>query len=115
MGAFADIYHIEERLKELDSNILRVDFDWRSMRHHIICTDGHEEYTAMSVPLGELDSRVVRRMQEIDPRRGYNPFREIDEANALKERRQDAEISDISRGMADVLYKPLMNHALYGG
>ena len=109
-----DVYHIEERLQELDPNILRVDFDNRRKLHRIICTDGRAEYTAMTVPLGNLDSRVVTRMMEINPKRGYNPFHEIDKAAELKQKRDESRVSDIAYGMADIFFKPLTQHAFYG-
>lgn len=110
-----DLYNIEERLREWDENILRVDWDARKLRHRIICRDERtgEEYIAMTVPLGQLDARVVNRMMEINPKRGYNPFHEIDRARAAKERRDEIRISEMAHGMADVLHKPLINHAFY--
>lgn len=100
-----DIYHIEERLQEVDPNILRIDFDPDTLRHEIVARDkANNEYVAMTVPLGKLDARVVERVKEIDPRRGYNPFDDIEKWMNDKERRENRRIEDMARDMADNVY-----------
>lgn len=112
--ALFDIYNIESRLREWDENVLRIDFDEGRGLHKVVCKDKLGlEYVAMTVPVGKLDARVVHRMMEINPKRGYNPFDEIDQATEQREQASEKRIGDMAHSMADMLYRPLMNHALY--
>lgn len=99
-----DLYDIERRLQQYDDRILRIDFDNRRGFHQIICFDPvlHEEYIAMSVPAGELDARVERRMQEINPKH-YNALEDIDQSLTAKARVEEKKIEDMARDMADNL------------
>lgn len=110
--AIYDYYNIEQQLQEMDPNILRIDFNYSTERHQIICWDGKlkEEYIAMTVPWNELDSRVVTHMRRINPTR-FNAFDELDQMMLLREIEQEKKIEEIARGMADVLYKPLLKDA----
>jgi hypothetical protein len=107
-----DLYNIEQRLQELDPNILRIDFDYDRERHQIIAWDAYnkEEYIAMTVPWNELDARVVLHMQRINPER-FNAFAELDKLNAIRERDQERKTEDMAHSMADMLYKPLLKDA----
>lgn len=109
-----DVYDIERRLREFDDKILRIDFDERQGMHRIMCWDpvNKEEYIAMSVPAGELDVRVERRMMEINPAH-FNALAEFDRMKAERERAQDQKIEDMAYNMADMLYKPLLQDAGY--
>lgn len=111
--AFADIYHIEDRLKRIDNRILRIDFDHNKMRHSIIAYDDreHDEYIAFTVPLGQLDARVERELLRIRPGQ-YNAFDELREWEAKKEHDEEQRISEMAHSMADVLYKPLLRDAI---
>lgn len=111
--AFADIYNIEDRLKRIDSRIIRIDFDHKKMRHSIIAWDeqDHDEYIAFTVPLGQLDARVEQELLRIRPGQ-YNAFDELREWEAKKERERESKIEDMARDMADTLYKPLLRDAL---
>jgi hypothetical protein len=99
-----DLYNIESRLQQYDERVLRIDFDNRNGKHQIICWDPHfyEEYIAMTVPAGQLDARVERRMMEINPKH-YNALEDIDQSLAEKERAEDSKIEDMARDMADNL------------
>lgn len=110
-----DVYHIEERLKSWNPNVVRIDWDADREVHKIICQDAFKkEYVGMTVPFGKLDARVIHRMMEINPERGYNPFNELDDWFNKKDREDDHKMAEMAYGMADVLRKPLLNDALYG-
>jgi hypothetical protein len=108
-----DIYHIEDRLREIDHNILRIDFDYDREMHKVVAVDKMgTQYTAMMVKHGELDARVVSKFQRIDPRK-FNPFDEVDQWLQKKDRDDEKKIEDMSRNMADLLHKPLIQDAFY--
>lgn len=111
--AFADLYNMEERLKQIDDRVMRIDFDMNKLRHNIIAWDPKEEdeYIAFTVPLGELDARVEYEFYRIRNER-YNAFDELRKWEAMKEREENRKIEDMAHGMADVLYKPLLRDAL---
>lgn len=111
--AFADVYHIEDRLKQVDERIIRIDFDYRKRKHLVIGWDSkeHEEYLAFTVPLGELDCRVEHELYRLRPE-NYNAFDEIRASEAKKQRDEDQKISDMAHEMGDMLYKPLLKDAL---
>ncbi|OAS19248.1 hypothetical protein [Paenibacillus oryzisoli] len=112
--AINDLYYIEDRLKEIDPNILRIDFDYDNLKHQVIAVDKlGTQYVAMTVKHGELDARVVRRIQQIDPRK-FNPFDDIGKWLHKKELDEDKKVNEIARGMAETLRKPLMHDAMYG-
>lgn len=107
-----DIYHIEERLKEWHPAVLRID--WDVNQHKIIMKDARDkEYTAMHVPFGHLDARVIHRMMEINPERGYSPFDEIDRNIRQRERDQERKIENIAYDMANTLHRPLIEDYFY--
>lgn len=110
--AIFDLYNIEQRLQELDPNILRIDFDFASERHRIIAWDAKnkEEYIAMTVPWNELDARVVVHMQKINPTR-FNAFAELDKMMLQREQAEEKKLEEMSHSMADMLYKPLLADA----
>jgi len=111
--AFNDLYNIEDRLKEIDPNILRIDFDYDKQLHEIIAVDKlGAQYVAMTVKHGELDARVIRRMQQIDPRK-FNPFDEVMEWHRKKERSEEKKVEDMARDFAENLRKPLIQDAFY--
>lgn len=107
-----DYYNIEPQLQELDPNILRIDFDYDSEKHRIICWDPYlkEEYIAMTVPWKELDSRVVTHMRRINPTR-FNAFDELDQMMIKREIEQEKKVEEMAQSMADMLYKPLLKDA----
>lgn len=109
-----DLYNIEQRLQELDPNLLRIDFNFDTERHQIIAWDAKnkEEYIAMTVPWNELDARVVTHMQKINPTR-FNAFAELDKLMMQRERAEEKKLEDMSHSMADMLYKPLLADALH--
>lgn len=111
--AFADVYNIEDRLKQIDSRVLRIDFDRYRKRHNIIAWDekAYDEYIAFTVPLGELDARVEVEFYRIRNEQ-YNVFDELRAWEAKKERDEEIRIEDMSHSMADMLYKPLLRDAL---
>lgn len=110
---FNDIYHIEERLKEIDPNILRIDFDYDKQVHEIIAVDKlGAQYVAMTVKHGELDARVLKRMQEIDPRK-FNPFDELEKWQVQKERAEQRKVEDMARDFVDTFHAPLVRDAFY--
>lgn len=112
--AINDLYHIEDRLKEIDPNILRIDFNYDKKLHEIIAVDKlGTQYVAMTVKHGELDARVLQRIQQIDPRK-FNAFDEIGKWLHKKEIDEDKKVSEIARNMADTLRKPLIYDAMYG-
>lgn len=104
-----DVYDIERRLQEYDSRVLRIDFNESRGVHYIICWDPivQEEYSAMTVPAGQLDARVERRMMEINPNH-FNAINDIDQHRANKERADERRVEDMARDMADTFYKPLI-------
>lgn len=110
--AFADLYHIEERLQQIDSRILRIDFDYKKRRHLVIAWNEAErdEYVAFTVPYGQLDARVVEELNRIRPER-YNAFDELRAWEAKKEREEEMKIEDMARNMGDMLYRPLLRDA----
>ena len=112
--AIFDLYNIEQRLQEIDPNILRIDFNFDTERHQIIAWDAKnkEEYIAMTVPWKELDARVVVHMQKINPTR-FNAFAELDKMMQHREREEEKKLEDMSHSMADMLYKPLLADALH--
>jgi hypothetical protein len=84
------------------------------MKHKIIAIDKQGvEYTAMTVPLGQLDARVVHRMQEIDPKKGYRAFDEVERLTRQRERNEERKVEDMAHSMADMLHKPLIRDAFY--
>lgn len=99
-----DVHDIERRLQEQDPRVLRIDLDRKGMRHRIICWDPiqHEEYTAMSVPVGQLDVRVERRMAEINPER-FNAVDDVNKALRAKEQAEEKKVSDMALDMAENL------------
>ncbi|QHT61699.1 hypothetical protein GXP70_18110 [Paenibacillus lycopersici] len=98
-----DVHDIERRLREIDPKIIRIDFDHRRALHRIIAVDRlGDEYTAWTVPLGELDARQEREAYRINPER-YNAFDELRAAEAAKQRRQDAKVTDMATDMAENL------------
>lgn len=112
--AIYDVHNMEERLKQIDSLILRIDWCTNRKRHNIIAWDArnNEEYIAFSAAPGELDARVEREFYRI--RNGnYNAFDELREWEAKKELNEEKRIADTAAGMADVLYKPLLQDAGY--
>lgn len=111
--AFADLYNIEDRLKQIDDRILRIDFDFNKLRHNVIAWDpkDEDEYVAFTVPLGELDARVEKDMYKIRNEQ-YSAFDELRAWEAKKERDEERRIEDMAHGMADLLYKPLLRDAL---
>jgi hypothetical protein len=113
--AIYDVYNIEQRLQEYDDRVLRIDWNDRRKMHHIICWDPilYEEYTAMTVPGGQLDQRVLYRMMEINPKH-FNALEDIDKANEQKERNDEKKVEDMAYAIGDMLHKPLVNHAIYG-
>jgi hypothetical protein len=100
--ALYDPYYIEERLKEYDPNIRRIDFDPRRGLHRIVCWDPYveEEYIAMTCKAGELDARVYNRMREINPSH-FNALEEIQRAQAEKEREEERKINHMAQDWAD--------------
>lgn len=109
-----DVHNMEERLKRIDDRILRIDFDNNRKRHNIVAWDsrGEEEYIAFSAAPGELDARVEHEFYRI--RNGnYNAFDELRAWEAQKERNDEKRIEENAAGMADVLYKPLLQDAGY--
>ncbi|HBS46285.1 MAG TPA: hypothetical protein DEA91_20765 [Paenibacillus sp.] len=107
-----DYYNIEPQLQELDPNILRIDFDYRTEKHRIMCWDPYlkEEYIAMTVPWKDLDSRVVTHMRRINPTK-FNAFDELEQNMILREIEQEKKIEEMAHSMADMLYKPLLKDA----
>jgi hypothetical protein len=109
-----DPYYIEERMRELNWRLRRIDWNDRAKRHEIIAVDAmNQEYIAMTVKPGQLDDRVLTRLKEIDPTNGYNPFRELEKWQKQKERDEERKVEDMAYGMADTLYKPLIQDAFY--
>lgn len=109
-----DVFHIEERLNEWHPAVLRIDWDDTRKIHKIIMKDAqNHEYTAMHVPAGHLDARVIYRMMEINPERGYNPFDEIDHNIRQREKGQNDRMEDMARDMANNLYEPIMRDYFY--
>lgn len=112
--ALYDVYHIEERLREWHPAVLRIDFEERRKIHKVIMKDARgQEYTAMHVPLGELDARVIHRMMEINPERGYRAFDEINRNIRQREREQERKIEDMAYDMAETLRRPLIEDYFY--
>lgn len=111
-----DYYNIEQRLREIDENILRIDFDYKRERHKIICWDPYlrEEYTAMTVPWNELDNRVVVDMMRMNPAK-FNALDELQQMMIKREIEAGKKIEEMAHSMADMLYKPLLRDAVYGG
>ena len=103
--AFADIYHIESRINQIDPRIIRIDWDEKRALHKIIVWDEHdrEEYTAFTVPHGELDARVESDIYRLNPAR-YNVMEELQKMAEEKQRHNDNKVSDMARDMADNLY-----------
>lgn len=99
-----DIYHIEERMKELSWRLRRIEWNDRHKRHEIIAVDNlNMEYIAMTVKPGQLDGRILDRLKEIDPTNGYNPFRELERYERQKERAEERKITDMATDMAENL------------
>jgi len=92
---------MERRLNQVDPRIIRIDFDHRRERHKIIAVDTTgAEYTAWTVPWGELDARQEREAYRINPER-YNAFEELRAAEEARQRREDRKITDMATDMAD--------------
>lgn len=109
-----DLYNIEGRLKEMDPNILRIDFDYDKELHEIIAVDKlGTQYVAMTVKHGELDSRVITRMQEIDPRRGFRPFDELMNWMDQKAHNDEKKVEDMARDFAETIHRPLVEDYCY--
>lgn len=101
--ALYDLYDMERRLQEIDPRIIRIDWDARREQHNIIAVDrAGDEYTAWTVPWGDLDARQERELYRLNPER-YNAFAELREMEAARERRQDAKITDMATDLADNL------------
>lgn len=99
-----DVHDIERRLQEYDPRVLRIDLDRKRMKHKVICWDPiqYEEYTAMTVPVGELDARVERRMMEINPER-FNAMDDIYKSIDAREKASDQKASDMALDMAETI------------
>lgn len=107
-----DVYHIEERMKAWNPLIQRIE--WKDEQHKIIAKDAlGSEYIAMSVPHGQLDARVVYRMMEINPERGYNPFDELDRHFDERERKENRRIEAMAADFADNFRRPLIENYFY--
>ena len=70
-----DICDIEDRLKEIDPEI-SLDFNPNNGNYPVF----HKGYYVMEWPR-PLDNRLIKHMQRIDSRRGYDAIKEIDEHN----------------------------------
>lgn len=82
MAVVGDIYHIEERLQEMDPEISLM-FD--NGKYHVF----HRDYYVMAWPW-PLDCRLLQHMRKIDLQRGsYDPFREVEEYNEKVESGMD--------------------------
>lgn len=109
-----DLYYIEDRLKQWHPAVLRIDFEEQRKIHKVVMLDARgQEYTAMHVPLGELDARVIQRMMEINPERGYKAFDEIERNIQQREREQERKIEDMAYDMAETLRRPLIEDYFY--
>jgi hypothetical protein len=110
--AFGDVHNIEDRLKQIDDRILRIDFDHKKKRHHIIAWDSREltEYIAFTVPAGQLNALTVLEFYRI--RNGsYSAFDELRSWEAQKERDENRKLEEMAHSMADLLHKPLLQDA----
>lgn len=104
-----DVHDIERRICEYDPRIRRIDFNHKRGMHRIIGYDHtvDEEYIVMTVPAGQLDARVERRIMEINPDH-FNALEDIDAARVERERREERKVEDMARDFADVFHKPLV-------
>jgi len=114
MMADYDLYNIEDRLKEIDSRILRIDFNYERERHEIIAWDDTNkvEYIAFTVPWGQLDGRVEEELRRIRPER-YNAFEEWRQMEERRERAEEKKIEDLARDFAETFREPLIRDAFY--
>ena len=109
-----DIYHIEERLREWHPSFVRLEWEDERKIHKVIMRDAlNLEYTAMHVPHGQLDARVLYRMMEINPERGYNPFHEIDRNIRERERAENHRIEEMAYDFASNFRRPLIEDYFY--
>jgi hypothetical protein len=110
-----DPFKIEERLKEYDPH-LRIEWDAEDQVHEVIY---HNPLTTqddiiMTVQPGQLDVRIYHRVIEIDRKRGYNPFKVVDDWIAKRDHDENKKIEDMARDFTDMLHKPLKENYLYG-
>lgn len=101
--ALYDLYDMERRLHEIDPHIIRIDWDARREQHNIIAVDRTgDEYTAWTVPWGQLDARQEWELYRLNPDR-YNAFDELRKLEAAHERHRNAKITDMATDLADNL------------
>ncbi len=90
MSLFNDLYFIQERVKEIDP-LLEISYDRRKKEYAI--TRG--KHRAMTVPLGQLDARVLQtlRKNDLHRRRLQDFIYELEQSELEHERRQARELS----------------------
>ena len=103
-----DIYHIEERLKDIDPDIT-LDFNPNNGNYPVF----HKGYFVMEWPR-PLDARLLTHMRKIDMRRrGYDPFKEIDEHNERLEQSLEKDRLDNMEQVAKY-YQPRFRNEIDG-
>lgn len=109
-----DVYHIEERLQELDP-YLYVMWNPKTGQHRIM--DGVTGLCVMQIPqigFETLDARVYWEMRRIHPETGYNAFDEIREKEAEREREEERQLDDMAEDFAKEAAEAFDNTFKYG-
>ena len=88
---FNDLYNIQERVKEIDP-LLTLSFDRQKLKY--IVTRG--THRVMTVPVGQLDARVLRKLRENDlhRRRLQDYISELENSELEFERKKARELSN---------------------
>ena len=91
MSLFGDIYFLERRVKEIDP-LLEISYD-RHKKEYAITRGKHR---VMTVPLGQLDARVLHtlRKNDLHRRRLQDYIWELEQSELEHERRRARELSN---------------------
>ena len=107
---FGDIYNIKDRIRAMRDN-----FDIRYDKNQMQYIVTHKGFHFMTVPIGELDDRVIKHIRKVVWLNNHNELNNhIDEHNAKIERQKEKAIEEMAHQMAKDLRKPLLNNYEFG-
>ncbi|PEF60462.1 2,3-dihydroxybenzoate--AMP ligase, partial [Bacillus cereus] len=95
-----DIYHVEERLQEYDSQLYLM---WNPKNGEHVIMDKLLEMSIMKIPqigFEELDSRLVDHIKKIHTVNGFSAVQTVEDTEKKRQKEEERKLNDLAEDYA---------------